>query len=370
LPQINELALAVLGSLRIPNPEMVRDGATGYPLQTELEIVDGSEAAFRAAKSSAGTVQPPVEISGQLNRGLGMFRIPNRSPDCALLGSREGKTVAGLTYYFDQYDRCLRLVDSYATDQLSGGALLRQAVKLAQERFRALYVEVDFLITAPRALKSAEQLGFVPVAYLPGFYRRGGICLDLVKMVKLDTAYSLDPMRLTRHAQALANLVDRNFHGQRMGLATVNLLRGLSAFEGLGDGELAKMASLFGQKLFQAKERIFSQGDSGDAAYIVVRGAVEIRLAESGKPLAVLRTGAIFGEQAFLEGAPRTATAVAIQPTILQVVHRPAFNTLIQTEPHLGLVVMRNIALELSRRLRKANLGPSANADNQTPPGS
>ena len=78
-------------------------------------------------------------------------------------------------------------------------------------------------------------------------------------------------------------------------------------------------------------------------------------------PVAQFGTGQIFGELAFLDGTPRTAIAIASQASILLVIQRVAFNTLVQHEPHLGMVVMRNIALELSKRLRKSNeLLPSA----------
>ncbi len=53
------------------------------------------------------------------------------------------------------------------------------------------------------------------------------------------------------------------------------------------------------------------------------------------------------------DGAPRTASAAVNIPTILLVIQRTAFHELAQREPHLGLVVMRNVAVELSTKLRK-----------------
>lgn len=356
----------MLEDLNIPNPEFVRDGATGYPVQSDLAVEESNSATYEAADLQAQTLKPPTEISSQFNRGLGMFRVQGNAPLHSLIGWREGKVAAGLTYYFDEYDRCLRVVSSFVGDDLSTGAMLHEAVNRAQVQFKALYVEVDFLITAPRALKSAEQLGFVPVAYLPGVYKRGGCCVDLVKMVKLNTDYRLDDTMLTPGARAIATLIDRNFQDQKVGLSTINLLRSLSAFNGLGDGELGKMARLFARKLYRTNETIFRQGDSGDTAYIVVRGCVDILLPEKARPVASLESGAIFGELAFLDGAPRTATAVAIEPTILLAIHRPAFSVLIQSEPHLGMVMMRNMALELSGRLRKTDLALSEAAKRTT----
>ena len=311
-----------------------------------------------------------IEISGQFNRGQGTFRIAGSVPLHALLGSRAHRPVSGLSFYFDQVDSCLRLVDSFATDDFSTGAMLQHAVKLAQDRFKANYMEVDFLITAPRALKSAEQLGFVPVAYLPGMYQRGGCSVDLVKMVKLNTEYSLDKAQLTPHSTTIVTIVDRVFQNQKVGVSTINLLRSLSAFNGLGDGELGKMASLFSKKLFRAQKTIFQQAEPGDEVFIVIRGKVEIFLPKKATPIAVVPSGALFGEQAFLDGAPCTATAIAVEPSILLVIQRQAFCELIQTEPHLGVIVMRNIAQELSQRLRQADLALASQSTRQPDTGS
>ena len=355
LPQITELASLVLENLLIPNPEIVRDGLTGYPLQTDLLIEEYAPADYDACKLQAELSHPPVEISGYYNRGLGVLRVDTGTPLLALMGQRDGVLVGGLTCYFDDHDKCMRIVDGFATDDLSTGALLQRAAQLAQERFNAVYVEVDILIDARRALKSAEQLGFVPVAYLPGFYNRNGCCVDLVKMVKLNAVYSLDNVNLTPPARAIVEIIDRNFQDQKVGVAVIQLLRGLPIFGGLGDGELGKMARLFTQKLYRPGEKVFSKGDSSNEAYIVMRGQIDICLDENARPVASINSGAITGEQAFLDGAPRTAIGIAAQPSILLVIQRPAFNALVHSEPHLGMVVMRNIAVEVSNKLRKAN---------------
>jgi hypothetical protein len=362
LAQITELAWTVLSGLDVSPPEILRNGLTGYPLQTDLAIAESTPEEYDAYRLQALPANPPVEISGYYNRGLGMLRVAIDAPIQVLLARDESGVVAGLSYYFDEQDKCVRLLDSFATDDLSTGALMQRVVKLAQDKLNAVYVEVDFLITAPRVLKSAEQLGFVPVAYLPGFYNADGCGVDVVKMVKLNAAYSLENLSLTPSARAIVEIVDRNFQDQKVGVAVINLLRSLPIFDGLGDGELTKMARLFTQKLFRTNEKVFSKGDSSNEGFIVMRGQVDIYLEANAKPVASIGSGAIIGEQAFLDGTPRNAIGIAIQPSILLVVQRAAFNTLVRNEPHLGMVVMRNIAIEVSNKLRKADhalsLGP------------
>jgi hypothetical protein len=352
---VAELASVVLGNLGLAGAESARDGLTGYPLQAELEVEEASVADFDRTRLDAQSASCPMEIFGQFNLGWGMLRVAVEAETRVLLGRREDRIVAGLSYYFDELDKCVRWVDSFAADDLSMGALMRRAVALAQEKHSAVYVEVDFLTSAPRALRTAEQLGFVPVAYLPGFFNWNSYGIDLVKMVKLNAAYSLDNATLTPHARAIAELVDGNFQAQKSGAAIISLLRALPAFGGLGDGELGKMARLFTQKLYRPGEKVFSKGDSSNEAYVVMRGRIDICLDENGKPVASIGNGAIVGEQAFLDGASRNASAVAAQPSILLIVQRPAFQALIQSEPQLGMAVMRNIAIDVSNKLRKAD---------------
>jgi len=359
LSHVSELAAAVLNSLKIPNPLTVRDGVTGYPLQIELQLQDASYNDFALWRLHAQSANPPTELSSGYNLGLGLLRA-GEPHIRAILGKRHEQVVAGLAYLNDEHDRCVRLVDCFSTDDLSMGTLFHHTVKIAQDQFNAVYLEADILMTAPRLLKTAEQLGFVPVAYLPAFYFNADGHTDVVKVVKLNMAYSLEDAELTPNARAITQIVDQNFQDQRIGVAVIKLLRSLPLFEGLGEGELRKFARLFAQRLYHPGERIFAKDDSADEAYLVMRGQVDIHLEEKSPPIATLGSGQIFGELTFLDSSPRSAYAVANQASILLVIHRSQFDDLAQREPGLGMVVMRNIALELSHRLRRTNANAAA----------
>ena len=354
LSHVSELAAAVLNRLSIPTPSTVRDGVTGYPLQIELQLQEASYNDFALWRLHAQSANPPTEISSGYNLGLGLLRS-GEPLIRAILGKRHDHVVAGLAYLADDYDRCVRLVDCFSTDDLSMGTLFHHAVKIAQDQLNAVYLEADILMTAPRLLKTAEQLGSVPVAYLPAFYCNADGHTDVVKVVKLNMAYSLENVQLTPNARAIAQIVDQNFQDQKIGVAVIKLLRSLPLFEGLGEGELRKIARLFTQRLYHPGEKIFGKDDSGDEAYLLMRGQVDIHLEEKSPPIATLGSGQIFGELTFLDNAPRAAYAVANQASILLVIQRSQFDDLVQREPDLGMVVMRNLALELSHRLRRTN---------------
>jgi CRP/FNR family transcriptional regulator, cyclic AMP receptor protein len=355
LPQVSELSAAALENLSIPSNFAVRDGACGYPLQSDLKVHDASLDDYELWRMQAESSNPPLEVSGRFNCGFGLLRLPVERQPRAFLGQRGEKMTAGMNCYFDEQDRCARITEAFCSDDVSMGALLAHVVKVMQSQCNAVYTEIDVLAAAPRLLKSAEQLGFVPVAYLPAFYCRNSRHFDVVKMVKLNVTYSLENGDFTAHAKKIVEIIDRNFEDQKLGLAIINLLRPLSMFSSLGDGELRKIARLFVQKLFRPEEQVFARGDTGDEAYVVLRGKISIQLEQHAPPIAQLGDGKIFGELAFLDGAPRAAFAVATQPSILLVMKRDAFADLCRREPTLGMMVMRNLAQDLAVKLRSVN---------------
>jgi CRP-like cAMP-binding protein len=129
-------------------------------------------------------------------------------------------------------------------------------------------------------------------------------------------------------------------------LANVRLFAGLDA---AGIDSLARSLRI---RRFRRTEVIFHQGDPGDALFIVALGTVKITLpSETGDEaiLATLRPGDFFGELALLDGAPRSATATAIEACETWVLPRERFRDLIAREPAIRDALLASIAGELRR---------------------
>ena len=115
---------------------------------------------------------------------------------------------------------------------------------------------------------------------------------------------------------------------------------------------LESLANGLRRRRFRRNEVIFHQGDPGDSLHVVASGAVKIVLpsAEGEEAIiATLRPGDFFGELALLDGAPRSATATALEPSDTLVLPRPVFVDLLDTLPGLRDALLADLAKELRR---------------------
>ena len=139
------------------------------------------------------------------------------------------------------------------------------------------------------------------------------------------------------------------------------LLRIASLFHGLNEEQLERVAQLAQEYRYNAREVIFNQNAPGDKMYIVGSGQVEIRVADEHGELHTalfLGQGQVFGEMALLDQGKRSATVIAAQPnTMVYGIDGDALTALCQQDTSIGYVMMRNIALDLSFKIRHQNYG-------------
>lgn len=134
------------------------------------------------------------------------------------------------------------------------------------------------------------------------------------------------------------------------------LLRSNELFAGLNDAQVERLAKIFEERAFSKGELVFSQGDTGDRLYLVREGFVEVVAEKTGredKTLVNLGAGQTFGEIALIDQGARSATIRAVSDgVIIAWVAREAFEQLCENDTAIGYRVMRNIAADLSFKLR------------------
>lgn len=148
-------------------------------------------------------------------------------------------------------------------------------------------------------------------------------------------------------------------------------LKGFSEIPGvreLDEGEIRSLRESCTEVRFSAGAEIMREGEVGDSLYFFLSGEVDVTRSltlamgrqafrQGEKSFVKLRAGAVgvFGEMSVLEEAPRAATITASTDCVLYELKRDAFSRLCETEPHLGVKLLRSIAVTLSRNVRKEN---------------
>jgi CRP/FNR family transcriptional regulator, cyclic AMP receptor protein len=101
---------------------------------------------------------------------------------------------------------------------------------------------------------------------------------------------------------------------------------------------------------FEAGEKVFLEDDAGGAMYMVRSGRIDI--ISYGVVLENVRAGGIFGEMALIDDGPRSAAAMAAEPTEVVTIDKQSFLEIVRDDPQFALRVMGLLATRL-RRMNK-----------------
>jgi len=108
-----------------------------------------------------------------------------------------------------------------------------------------------------------------------------------------------------------------------------------------------------GKETYQAGDVILKEGSHGSGVYLLSSGKVEISKVIQGNKIVldILGPGSVFGEMSYLDPAPRSATATALEDTVLELLDRD----FLDREFNQISSEFRGIISNLVKRLRKTN---------------
>ncbi len=132
------------------------------------------------------------------------------------------------------------------------------------------------------------------------------------------------------------------------------LIKKIPIFKTLSDSDLNRLSDSLRLKPLKQGQALFWKGDEGTALYIVKKGTIKIVLPSAeGEEIIVtmFSEGDFFGEMALLDGEPRSADAVAIEPSEVFILSRADFLSFLQS----NLNAIKSILSLLSKRLRKTD---------------
>jgi CRP-like cAMP-binding protein len=134
----------------------------------------------------------------------------------------------------------------------------------------------------------------------------------------------------------------------------VSFLRGVELLNGLSNDDLARVGQMCQLVKFQRAERIFTESQPGACLYVVMAGRVKIFGSSAqgrSKTFAYLEPGDFFGEMSLIDDELRSASASALEDSVLIMLKSEDYRKLVLSCPTIALAMLRT----LSVRLRRAN---------------
>jgi CRP-like cAMP-binding protein len=125
-----------------------------------------------------------------------------------------------------------------------------------------------------------------------------------------------------------------------------HVLADVPLFSGVSKRRLRKLVRAATFAEVAAGHTVIPNGNGSDSVYIILGGAAKELRKPASRELGV---GDYFGESALIDGAPRSATVVAMHD--LHVIRLPArlLMRLARQHPAMTLTMLRNLSTELGR---------------------
>jgi CRP-like cAMP-binding protein len=126
----------------------------------------------------------------------------------------------------------------------------------------------------------------------------------------------------------------------------------------LDDSDVETMVKLGRRRTLAAGEVLITQGQRLDRLYILLSGHMEVSVADLGQ-VAVLGSGEMLGEMAFVDDAPTSASVTALDQISLLELARDGLEACFVTNPGFGMRFYKAISVFLADRMRStvARLG-------------
>lgn len=135
-------------------------------------------------------------------------------------------------------------------------------------------------------------------------------------------------------------------------------LKEYALFGGMPQDGLEEFATLAEVIVYDAGTNVFQEGEPADSLFVLLEGEMSVlkRQGDGEKELVTLMAGEFFGEMSFIDMQNRSATVRAASRSVLWKWSYRAIQTVYRKDLKAYTLLVMNIARELSRRLRKADL--------------
>jgi CRP/FNR family cyclic AMP-dependent transcriptional regulator len=122
----------------------------------------------------------------------------------------------------------------------------------------------------------------------------------------------------------------------------VAVLQGVGLFRDAPGHTLVAVARVLEEASFEEGDPVIERGTVEDWLFVVATGSVRVHIGD--RTVSVAGPGSVVGEFAVLAPAPRSASATAIEPSLLLRLRREPFDELLDERPEIARAVIAALA--------------------------
>jgi CRP/FNR family transcriptional regulator, cyclic AMP receptor protein len=131
---------------------------------------------------------------------------------------------------------------------------------------------------------------------------------------------------------------------------TPDILHSVPLFSLLDEDEVGVLAGQVELKHFNARQRIYKNGDAGGQAYVMLSGKVRVTNIDEDQQEVVVdepSAGEFFGFASMLEMTPHRTSAIALEDTKCLEVTRDDITALLERKPHAGMDLLTMLGRQI-----------------------
>ena len=360
IPEAHNLAHFALENCGLPYDAIIDEDSSAYPPCNEFELEKLTNVGLPALIRIERGRLHNREVFGPMGLQYGFFRL--RARHATYLVAREpgasvqsGPIAGAIGYIIDEEEKALRVFELVSrTDQVVR-YLFHNLLELCRTKWKVEYVEVDVSAHAPRMQRTLLELGFLPSAYIPAMVFHNVERLDVLKMVHLQVPFDVKTIALIPEVQTIADQVIRSFSNQEILPIISRTVNRMHLFGGLDEEQTARLAGMCGISRFHKGETLIHQNETAEKMFIVIEGKLRVMMEDSASPVGEVVSGEPVGELSFLTGEKHSASVIAETPCLAVSLASPDLLKLVRQRPDIGLIVYRNLAISVGKKLQRSD---------------
>lgn len=143
-------------------------------------------------------------------------------------------------------------------------------------------------------------------------------------------------------------------------MSKIDVLEKSDLTNNLDKSEIETLAEIAIEEKYSRDEKIIKEDESNRDLFIIYDGWVYIEAQRStarqeSVKLEVLRSEGVIGELSFIDGSRRTASAIAKDSVLCLRLPYDKLSAAMDKTPRIGYIIMHNLAIILSDRMRSLN---------------